>query len=91
MQILFNPQIYKSFKNSTQEGKLQSLFYCADVIVGFTVRDTVTVVESVGRVELCVEIFNPAPQEQLDTNLTISVETMSGTAGDVKKHFCCIF
>ncbi len=54
---------------------------CADVIVGFTATSPVSVVESVERVEVCVGVFNPGPDQQLDTNLTVTVETISGTAG----------
>ncbi len=51
------------------------------MIVGIATLSPVAVVEGAGRVEVCVTVFNPAPSEPLNTTLTVTIETISGTAG----------
>ena len=52
-----------------------------DVILGFQSSSLVSVREDVGDVEVCVGVFNPAPDEVLNTTLTLIIETAPGTAG----------
>ena len=55
--------------------------YFSDVILGFQSSPVVRVSEGVGDVELCIGVFNPAPDEVLNTTLTLTIETISDTAG----------
>ncbi len=56
------------------------------MIFGLATVSPVIVAEGVGRVEVCVTVFNPAPSEPLNTTLTVTIETISGTAG--KSYLC---
>lgn len=51
-----------------------------DVSFGF-VRTSLEVDESVGRVEVCVQIFNPSPDDELNSTLTVVLQAMPVTAG----------
>ena len=55
------------------------IFYVLDVNVGF-VRTTIEVSETIGSVDVCLQILNPTSEEDLDTSLHVTLVTESVTA-----------